>query len=241
MTVELELTCLFSYAAADQQPQAGDQQRMLHGQYPQGQRFGGVTGLHRHAGLGKHGAGIQFGHHEVHAGAVLGITGFQRARMRVQPLVQRQQGGMDVDQAAIEPRHEGRAEDAHVTGADDPVRGERVQRIGHRRIEGGAVREVPGRARPALGRADLEQGRGLGFVREHGHDLRIQPLRGDGVQDGLQIAAPAGGEYGDTAAHAVSKAALTAGRDSTTRVNTPSAVPNGMKMQAIPATTMHSR
>lgn len=44
MTVELELTCLFSYAAADQQPEAGDEQRMLHGQHPQGQRFGGVTG-----------------------------------------------------------------------------------------------------------------------------------------------------------------------------------------------------
>ncbi len=129
---------------------------------------------------------------------------------------------MDVDQAAVEALHEVGTEDAHVARADDPVRGHGVDGIAERLFVGSAVAEGLRRVRPALSGPDpLQRGR-IGTVGEHAHHLGRQAAGRDRIEDGLQVAATAGGQNGDTGGHATTalpgslKLAMTSARSSTT-------------------------
>lgn len=74
-------------AATGKHLQRGQEQRVLARQHPRRQLFGTVAGQDRDARLRDHRAGIQLRHHQMHAGTMLCIAGFQRARVRVQAAV----------------------------------------------------------------------------------------------------------------------------------------------------------
>ncbi|KAG1255730.1 hypothetical protein G6F68_010126 [Rhizopus microsporus] len=166
--------------------------------------------------------------------------------MGVQALVQRQQRGVDVDQAALEALHEGSPQDAHVAGTDDPVRRRCLHGIAERLLIGGAVAELLRRVCPAQARCHPLQRCGTWTVGEHADHVGRQAAVADRVEDGLQIAATAGGQYRNASGHATTappgslKLAATSARSSTIRAYTPSAMPSAPPRQAAPAATRHN-
>ncbi len=195
------------------------------------------AGLHRHPYLRDHRAGIQFRHHEMHAGAVLGVACRQGLGVGVQPAVLGQQRGVDVEQASAETLHDAGAEDAHVAGADHPVRLRRGDGVAQRLVERSAVGEGLGLGRPAAVRRHHRQRRRFGAIAEHADHLGIQGAGGDRGEDGLQVGAAAGSEHGEAKRHRTGfrNRAPTAGRCSVSKVAMPSAVPSGKPKQVIAA------
>jgi len=174
MTVEQGRCAMFRDAAGDRQPRDRDQQRMFGPQHPRGQSFRRVVGTHRDACLRDHRAGIELGHHEMHAGPVLALAGLQGACVRAQAAIGRQQRGVDVEQAATEAAHEILAEDAQVAGAHDPVRPHGSNGFGKLGVETGAFPVRPGIAAPAQRLGHALQRLGIRAVGEHADDLRIE-------------------------------------------------------------------
>ncbi len=106
---------------------------------------------------------------------------------------------MDVDQPAGEALDEAVAEDAHVAGADHPVRPDGGHRIAQFEVEGGAVGKGFRVAAPAQRRGNAGQCGAAALVGEHAGDLRRQAAIGDGVEDRLQVAAAPGHQHGEAA------------------------------------------
>jgi hypothetical protein len=78
----------------------------------------------------------------VHGGAVLGVARRERALVRVQTRMERQQGRVDVQQPPGVVAHEAGREDAHEAGQDHEVGGVRVDATCELGIECLAVREA---------------------------------------------------------------------------------------------------
>ena len=104
------------------------------------QRFFTVVRQHRNAGPGNRRAAIKLLGDKVHGAAMLGVAGFQCATMGVQALVPWQQGGVDVEQAALIVTYKGRCQDAHEAGQHHEVRRVAVDFLCQCAVEGGAIR-----------------------------------------------------------------------------------------------------
>lgn len=103
---------------------------------------------------------------------------------------------MDVEHAPGETAHQRLAQDAHVAGADHPVRLRCRDRLAKCGIERGTVGEIARAGAPATRRLDLLQGWRLRAIGKHADHLGMQTPTGDRIDNGLQIAATAGGQYG---------------------------------------------
>src|SRR5690606_40054632 len=77
------------------------------------ERLDRIARMHRHSVLDHRGSRIELFRDEVYGRAVLPITCLERAAMRIEPAVPRQQGRVDVEHPALEPAHEARPQDAH--------------------------------------------------------------------------------------------------------------------------------
>src|SRR5690606_15158117 len=133
----------------------------------------------------------------MHAGAVLAVAGLEDARMRAQTGPGGQQRRVDVEQPPLEAVDEGVAEDAHVACAHHPVRFRGSHGIGQLDIEIGSLRVTAGVAAPAQRRRHALQGACRGTIAEDADDAGGEATVGDGVEQGLQVGAAAGGEDGD--------------------------------------------
>lgn len=103
---------------------------------PLRERGGRVVQLYRNNCLYDQWAAIEFLSDEVHAAAMFGFAGLQHALVRVQTLVVRQQGGVDIEQATLIVAHEPCAENAHESGQYHQVRLEGVDQFDQCCVEG---------------------------------------------------------------------------------------------------------
>jgi hypothetical protein len=145
--------------------------------------------------------------------AVHGHAGLQNAGVQdrlvdgdpVHPTERREEGGMDVDHRhRSEPLEEPVAEDAVEAGKDDQVDVLRRQTRGHEELCGLATAVRGGRecgGRDPRGRGAFERG-GMFAARTDVHDPRIEPAIGAGVDERLEIRAPAGDQNADPGGHA---------------------------------------
>ena len=93
-----------------------------------------VIRLYRYYCLYDQRATVEFLGDEVHAAAMLAITGFQSPLMGVQAFVFRQQGRVDIQQAAGVMTDETGGEDAHEAGQHHQLRIERIDGLDQRRV-----------------------------------------------------------------------------------------------------------
>ncbi len=144
-------------------------------------------------GLEDHRPAVELLGDEVHAGTVLVITGLDGALVGVQPLVLRQQGGVDVDHPPGEVAHEIGAQDPHKPGQHHQIR--RIVR--HQGQQGGVIFLPAGKL--LLGQdggghpgfPGTHQAIGIGFVADDADHLSGHLAGGAVVEDGLQVAAAA--------------------------------------------------
>ncbi|MNP22246.1 hypothetical protein D3C76_1149070 [compost metagenome] len=128
---------------------------------------------------------------------MLGIARFQRALVGVQALVLRQQGRVDVQQAALIVADEARREDAHEAGEQHQVGIEAVDGLDQRGIEAFAVgiRLVIEEARLDAGLAGTLEAEGIRAVGDHRADGGRRFSAGEAVDQGLQVAAGTGDQH----------------------------------------------
>ena len=174
--------------AVDQPADRARIDQVLARQHARGQRVLGVVGQHRHDRLRDDRPVVEVGGDEVHRRAGHLAAGLDRAPVRVQAGERRQQRRMDVDEAALETRDEGRREDAHEAGQRDQVGREArrsLRRARHRRPRAiaNARWSTTAVAMPRAAR-EREPGR-LGPVADDRRDARVPALGGAGLRRSL--------------------------------------------------------
>src|SRR3990167_5812452 len=104
--------------------------------YALGQAGRRVIRLYRYHCLYDQWSAIEFLADEVHAAAMLAVTGVQRPLMGVQAFVFRQQRRVDIQQAAGVVTNETGGENAHKPGQYHQLRIKRINSLDQRGIEG---------------------------------------------------------------------------------------------------------
>jgi hypothetical protein len=86
-----------------------------------GKRAGGVVGVDGERGLAKDFAGVDFFDDKMHARAMFGLAGFERALMSFDAGILGQQRRVDIDEASSPGAHEEGRQHPHETGEGDDV------------------------------------------------------------------------------------------------------------------------
>jgi len=161
-------------------------------QYTLGQNLRRVICKDRHSRLDNNSPGIQFGDHEVHTGSGFGVSGIERALVRVQPRIFRQQGRMDIEKAACVMRDERWHQDAHKSGQHDSIDAMAVN-FGHQGVIKFFARELR-----VIDNAGWNAGLGgafksfhAGTIADHEGNFCVENFCIDRIDESLQIAAAA--------------------------------------------------
>ena len=177
--------------------------RVLSGLYPVRQAFCGIVRFNRDNGAGDDGPAVELVGNEVDAAAVFAIARLQCTLVGIKPGITRQQGRMDVQQAALVMAHEGGRQDAHEASQYHGVRLAGVDRRDHCLVELLAIRIVTmiddtGRHTGCFG---ARQASDTGAVAQHQRHLRIQLAVTNGVEDCLQVGAAAADQDNQAVTH----------------------------------------
>ena len=89
---------------------------MLFIEHPRGERLGGVVWRYRHPRLRDDFASVQLCSDPMNRAAVISRSVGERPGVGVEPLVERQQGGVDIEGATPPTRDEIRAQNTHEAG-----------------------------------------------------------------------------------------------------------------------------
>ena len=149
-----------------------------------------------------HRPAIQLRRHEVHAGAVGGLAIVQRALVRAQPAVQRQQRGVDVEHAPGIALHEFAGQHPHEARQHDGLGAAGVNGAGQGRIElraVGIVAVVDHRTGNSVLAGDVQRAH-AGAVAQHQAHLAADLAALHGIQDGRKVAPGAGDQHRQPAA-----------------------------------------
>lgn len=174
------------------------------------ERLDGVLGPHGQPVLQHGGAGVEFRCDHVHRGAVPAVAGLEHSAVRVKTRVAREQGRVNVEDAALAALDERGAQDAHEAREHEQVRPVRRQDRREFLVVLGPVLAAHGAEMPSIDArrpCSLEPAR-VGATTDDGDDLGPQLAGASGVDEGLQIAALTRNQDGNTrrGAHATSPA-----------------------------------
>ena len=115
---------------------------MLDGLHASAKLVGGFIGIYREPALQYAWPTIEFFGHKVHRAAVPFFIRIEHSLVRIQPRVGRQQGRMDVQDAAFVVLYKPGAEDAHESGQDNQLRFMRVENTRDGTVKGFPVRII---------------------------------------------------------------------------------------------------